>query len=419
MSSIRNTICALALARLAVAGYNLVDDYNSTNWLDSFAFEAIPDPTNGYVTYTTQAQAQQMGLFNSSNGQVYMGVDSTYPATGTGRESIRMQSNKIYTTGLFILDLAHMPASVCGTWPAFWTTNTTNWPNDGEIDIIEGVNNQATDSMTLHTGGAACDIEPPTQMSSMSKMLTQTCTGNDTDNTGCSISNTIKTSYGTGFNTAGGGIYAMEWTSQYIAMWMFPYASAPSDIASDSPDPSNWGAPSALFQGGCNIDESFQNHNIIFDTTFCGQWAGEQAWTSSGCAASYGSSCSAYVQNNPSAFAESYWLVNGLRVYQDTTPGIEVNIPTASAIIPPPAATPPPAAGTPPPAVVSSTSTTPPPAVVPSASTPPAPVTTVSALSAVTDVSTAPPAAASTPYVQSVMAVTVTGPAVTVTVMAY
>jgi beta-glucanase (GH16 family) len=36
-----------------------------------------------------------------------------------------------------------MPAG-CGTWPAFWLVNDdpNRWPYDGEIDIVEGVNEQ-------------------------------------------------------------------------------------------------------------------------------------------------------------------------------------------------------------------------------------------------------------------------------------
>jgi beta-glucanase (GH16 family) len=54
---------------------------------------------------------------------------------------VRLTSKNSYTHGLVILDLAHMPGGVCGTWPAFWMVGP-NWPNSGEIDIIEGVNSQ-------------------------------------------------------------------------------------------------------------------------------------------------------------------------------------------------------------------------------------------------------------------------------------
>jgi len=56
-----------------------------------------------------------------------------------GRDSIRISSRKAYDEGIFVLDLAHMPAG-CATWPAFWTLSQAGpWPNGGEIDIIEGM----------------------------------------------------------------------------------------------------------------------------------------------------------------------------------------------------------------------------------------------------------------------------------------
>ncbi len=76
------------------------------------------DPTNGYVTYLDQSDAQNGGLINTNNGQVYMGVDSTNVASGSGRSSVRLSSTKSYNHGLIILDLAHMPGGICGTWPA-------------------------------------------------------------------------------------------------------------------------------------------------------------------------------------------------------------------------------------------------------------------------------------------------------------
>jgi beta-glucanase (GH16 family) len=42
-----------------------------------------------------------------------------------------MVGKQNYTKGLFVADIAHMPAA-CGLWPAFWLSGS-DWPNNGEI----------------------------------------------------------------------------------------------------------------------------------------------------------------------------------------------------------------------------------------------------------------------------------------------
>ena len=53
---------------------------------------------------------------------------------------------------------------------------------------------------------------------------------------------------------------------------------------------------------------------ILFDTTFCGDWAGK-AWKQSECAAK-APTCEEYVANNPEAFEDAYWLVNSVKVFE-------------------------------------------------------------------------------------------------------
>jgi hypothetical protein len=86
-----------------------------------------------------QTIASQNGYIVTNPSNVYMGVDTTgyYPLGGPGRPSVRLISNNIYTHGLFILDLSHMPFG-CGTWPAYWTLGP-NWPNNGEIGESIGI----------------------------------------------------------------------------------------------------------------------------------------------------------------------------------------------------------------------------------------------------------------------------------------
>src|SRR5271170_4539783 len=279
--------------------------------------------------YVDEATAQQDGLI-SAGTTTYIGVDYThtyngsapyYNINGVGRPSVRIQSQQSWTHGLFIADITHMPGGICGTWPALWTLGP-NWPNNGEIDIIEGANNQNTDLSSAHTG-SVCTIAG--DASTMTGILqTNDCDLNSpsSNTVGCGISDGSTQSYGTGFNAINGGVYAMEWTSAAIKIWFFPRRSIPSDIRSgNSPNPANWGEPDAIFNGpDCNIDNNFASNSLVIDTTFCGDFAGATWSNAGGCASITGqSSCSVYVGDNPSVFRNAYWEFNYIKVFQTST----------------------------------------------------------------------------------------------------
>lgn len=138
----------------------------------------------------------------------------------------------------------------------------SNWPSNGEIDIIEGVNDQTTNQMTLHTADG-CAIEP---LGFTGNMQTPNCfveAEGQAPNSGCAISSNHDSSYGDGFNKAGGGVYATEWTGQAINVWFFPNSSVPWDIRRGRPNPSRWGTPSARFAEPCNIDSHFNELQIV------------------------------------------------------------------------------------------------------------------------------------------------------------
>jgi hypothetical protein len=169
--------------------------------------------------------------------------------------------------------------------------------------------------MTLHTG-TECNISDTGDFSG--KLTTPNCDVNAPGqylNAGCQIASHDTATYGTGFNANGGGIYATEWTSDAISVWFFARDSVPDDLSGDDPDPSGWGKPTAKFQGGCDIDQHFENHNIIFDITFCGDWAGN-VWGQDSVCSAKASSCQAFVENNPEEFKDTFWQINSLKVYQ-------------------------------------------------------------------------------------------------------
>lgn len=169
--------------------------------------------------------------------------------------------------------------------------------------------------MTLHTS-AHCSIHDVGAFTGT--MTTPNCDVNapgQHTNAGCQIASHDPTSYGMGFNAAGGGVYATEWTSNAVSIWFFPRGSIPDDLAGGNPEPSQWGKPTSRFQGDCNIDDKLKNHNLIFDVTFCGDWAGN-VWDQDSICSSKAPTCQAFVQNNPAAFTEAFWQINSLKVFQ-------------------------------------------------------------------------------------------------------
>lgn len=311
----------LALPAAAVPDYKLVEKWEGKNFLDFFNFHVGSDPTNGFVNYLDQGSAEDAGLIKfTDSGSVYLGVDhKNKVASGArGRDSVRIGSKKYYEKSLIVADIAHMPGSACGTWPAFWSVGK-NWPADGEIDIIEGVNLQDHNEIVMHTAGT-CSIKDE----GMSGSVNATGCGEDLGTVGCVIEG-HKGSYGTSFNKQGGGVYAMEWTEQYLKIWFFPRDSIPSSITNGDPDVSKFGTPMALVEEGCDVANSFKAQSFIFDTTFCGDWAGG-VFGESGCPMSSSDSfqsCHNFVANNPSAYEQSYWEINSVKIYQTGVNGIE------------------------------------------------------------------------------------------------
>ncbi|KAF2772395.1 hypothetical protein EJ03DRAFT_203471 [Teratosphaeria nubilosa] len=328
-----------ALAALASAQYSLDSSFYGVDFFDNFDFYTDPDPTLGFVQYVNRTFANQTGMLATSDTQAAWGVDNTEffnPSAAFGRYSVRLTSNQAWTHGLFVLNLAHMPPNQCGVWPAFWTLGTApefdiTWPNSGEIDIIEYANTGALNLMSLHTSAnEECTIAGSGETGTL---LTNNCSIS-APNGGCSVSAVDAAIEGSDFNSDKGGFYAMEWTSSGIKIWYWPTGAAPPDLESRDasvPDPTTWGTPVANFQGDCDFDARFFNHSIVFDTTFCGSYAGN-TFAADSCPlldpSNGWTSCNEFVANNPQAYVDAYWQVNWLNVY--TTPAVAVPTATGS-----------------------------------------------------------------------------------------
>jgi len=115
-----------ALAYLSVltmaAKYSQTDSITGSKFLSEFTVEAISDPTHGRVyvselflsyghfsdslcrNYVSASTAKSQNLTYASGNTFVMRADykSTLSSSGAGRNSVRMQSNKQYTTAVMV-----------------------------------------------------------------------------------------------------------------------------------------------------------------------------------------------------------------------------------------------------------------------------------------------------------------------------
>lgn len=217
---------------------------------------------------------------------IYMGSESTDKGP---RESIRLEGKRRFNRGLFILDLRHMPSG-CGVWPAFWLTDEANWPVNGEIDIVEGVNYQTVAKTALHTtkGCSMNDVpqgvksgtwdeavgipDRATGIPDMTMRYATNCFVYDPKqwlNQGCVAVDKSGGTIGIPLNSKGGGVYVLEWDPVYrhIRSWVFsPHTKVPENLretistasepnADDrvQPDPDQWPLPYGYFPVGTYI----------------------------------------------------------------------------------------------------------------------------------------------------------------------
>ena len=241
--------------------------------------------TTGNATKSSpkdNVELEGMELTRKKEPFVYM---ESAPTEAGPRDSIRLEGKRRYNRGLFIIDLRHMPAG-CGVWPAFWLTDEANWPVNGEIDIVEGVNYQSEAKTALHstktcimddipagvmTGGWDTSVGIPdkkTGVPDMTMRYAQNCFVYDPHqwlNQGCVAVHKRNDTLGGPLNEKGGGVYALEWdpVNRHIRTWVFtPHKHLPDnlrdairtaslpDAEKVIPDPELWPLPYGYFAIG-------------------------------------------------------------------------------------------------------------------------------------------------------------------------
>ncbi|KIK00303.1 glycoside hydrolase family 16 protein [Laccaria amethystina LaAM-08-1] len=220
-------------------------------------------------------------------------------------------SDEIVGSGFYnSFDWQIIPDGVDKTMSPFASSNTFILRCDaktGEVDVVEGVNDQGPNTVSLHTS-AVCTMPAPRQQTGTPTQLD--CNTNINGGTGCGVLRPSQKKIGPTFNQNGGG-----WSATAIKVWFGSRTecSVPNDVR-----PGNLaGVPSAYFPNTtCDLAGPFSDHYII-NLPFCERvwepleisievfigWQLGGAIDQSGCQ----STCIDYVNKNPSSFVDTYF----------------------------------------------------------------------------------------------------------------
>lgn len=139
--------------------------------------------------------------------------------------------------------------------------------------------------MTIHTA-PGCTLSGDTSAYTGTR-LNENCDSSK-GSVGCSIRSDNDISYGAGFNTAGGGVFALLWDGNGLKMWCVPFllslysvnradhrnwprAAIPADLTERAPEPLTWDRPVAVFdRATCDPYTFFHAQVIILNVNLCG-----------------------------------------------------------------------------------------------------------------------------------------------------
>ena len=135
------------------------------------------------------------------------------------------------------------------------------------------------------------------------------------NNAGCGITDDSPKSLGAPFNAQRGGVVATVWDNSSVRAFRWTRGLMPVDVSErTTPFIESWGTPYARFDFTHCDANHFHDHQIIFDLTFCGDWAG--GVFGSQCAdVSHGLSCEAFVSKGAN-MREAYWTVNYIDAWE-------------------------------------------------------------------------------------------------------
>ncbi|CAJ1329242.1 unnamed protein product [Effrenium voratum] len=256
------------------------------------------DSNNGATHYVPHYEAKRLGIVEEHSNHAIMRAGPRSPSKRMKRTSAKIFSKSYWNYFLVTMRFTHVPFG-CGVWPAFWTHAPRSvWPNGGELDILEWAND-FPGQVSFHTGERnKCRLHhqamnPPgcTPMPDTNGM-NYDCDTHYPSKLGCAP-NRLPIHPGNHWANQP-GVVAAEWTPEFVKVFYIPEAELEKAglEGAGAPQPDDWDQyimsylpfkkSEDLESGTCpNPDKVLWPQQLVFQTSFCGDWAGK-TWGNSG-----------------------------------------------------------------------------------------------------------------------------------------
>ncbi|KAF8513505.1 glycoside hydrolase family 16 protein [Gautieria morchelliformis] len=310
--------------QVAHAQYQFTREYSGSTFFDRWQFyNNFDNLTNGDAIFVSSqvASSAQLAFVNAA-GNAIIKVDNTSNVPfNQKRNTVRISTTDSYGVGsLWVADMLHVPFG-CSVWPAWWS-QAPSWPQGGEIDTFEGVNQVTNSQMALHTE-PGCKLNTAT--ASQTGLVNSTdCSFQTNSNQGCVVTDPRTQSYGAAFAAAGGGVWVTELAESGVSVWFFTRSAVPASLLNNAStvDTSTLGQPVANYPtNGCTVDTFFEPQNLILDITLCAS-LNLSPRNSAGNAAVFAQTCSGTCYNDfvigpPSNYDNAYFEIKSIRTFQN------------------------------------------------------------------------------------------------------
>jgi len=211
------------------------------------------------------------------------------------RMTAKIGTKKAWKHFLAAIRFTHVPWG-CGVWPAFFSIGTgVPWPDGGEMDILEYVNDDQGGMTSFHTSkqckldpdevnkyGHMPDINQPANNGSNYNCLTRYCA--NCTALGCAP-NVMPLHTGPQWANRP-GVLAMERAASFTKIFYIPDGSVPQGFAEGKVNPEEWDRwvvsyyPFGSSSGCPDADNIMSPQRFIMNIAFCGDWA-SKVWGNS------------------------------------------------------------------------------------------------------------------------------------------